>query len=1227
MDDNSSFYFKINAAEIITLNAFEKNIQSRLAKRFETDFRKILIQQFLWINTDYQECVLQNDTFLDEAIESGKIIVEWKMTPNNPFLRGYLPPIPQAKFIPRTRDTMEILKDWLKPLKDETAQEMTELLTSYVQGTRQWLLKNALDFLLAPSSANEQVLWLQGNAGVGKSVMAALTADEVYKRNLLGAVFFSKYDNGDSNNARNLIVTIAFGLCTWSYYFAEFLLKLYHNDLNISSKPIGQLFNELIHKPLISLFESKPSHKPAIIIVDGLDECGQPGQRTEILKAFCEFFETLPAAVKVFVTSRPEPDINNLFKTLPTIKLTTTSEQNKEDVFMYAEHFLQCNSARPDAVQFGPKILVEMSGGVFFWLAVACKSLDLDLTGSITLNMIKKPSPKKIYHIDQKYSSFLNRIFDNKFQSKLFNVFATVVCLFEPINIEAIANIIGEPMSEVKNIIRALDAILLQDSKTKAIRIFHKSFKDYLVDPTHGNFASNLHSHHKWLAKKTVAHLTKYLHFNMCNLPIDKFCSEINDFSSRVCNEIPQAAVYTASYFQQHFLESGQNLLDENIDSEISDLFLNKAHYWIELMSLIGKTDQIVHSVITLQKYFAGSSLSPNVLLILRDIKHAIQRYFIPIQASALQIYSTVIIMAPTETEFYKRYFSVLPEPIPVPAIVPQQLYWTPCLMTLEGHVNSVNAVAISTDEQFVVSGSSDKTVKIWDAQTSALQNTLEGHTSEVHAVVFSTDGQHVVSGSSDKTVKIWNAQTGTLHRTLEGHSDWVKAVAISADGQFVVSGSEDMTVKIWNTLTGSLQETFTGHNGVVSTVAVSENGQFVVSGSWDLTVKIWDSQTGTLQRTLEGHSSWVNAVALSANGHFIVSGSHDKTVKIWDTQTGALQKTFEGHINSVNAVAISANGQFVVSGSSDNTVKIWCVQTGAMQRTLDAHSYMVTAVAISANGQFVLSASADQTVKVWDVEIAEEPEGQSCYAVAVNTNGYKNLVSATPVSTNEQFVVSGSNDKTVKVWNAKTGIVQKILEGHSDYVHAIAISTDEQFIVSGSEDSTVKIWDVQTGALQRTLKGHSYAVTAVAISTDGQFVVSGSEDKTVKIWDAHAGTLQNTLEGGSDLVYAVAISTHKQFVASQSYDMIVKIWDAQTGVLLKDSVADGQFPPINSQYDFGLDTMVSGKYITVKNNWLHGVDFKFLFWLPPESRKRLEIHGKLVVCVDEEHPLFMRLN
>jgi WD40 repeat protein len=165
------------------------------------------------------------------------------------------------------------------------------------------------------------------------------------------------------------------------------------------------------------------------------------------------------------------------------------------------------------------------------------------------------------------------------------------------------------------------------------------------------------------------------------------------------------------------------------------------------------------------------------------------------------------------------------------------------------------------------------------------------------------------VSGSGDKTVRLWDAVTGTLLQTLKGHSSEVTSVAFSPDSKRVVSGSVDRTVRIWDTVTGVLLQTLEGHWNIVISVAFSPDSKRVVFGSTDDTVQLWDTVTGTPLQTLKGHSN-ITLVAFSPDGTRVVSGSRDKTLQLWDAVTGSLLQTLEGHLNASIPVAFSPDGK-----------------------------------------------------------------------------------------------------------------------------------------------------------------------------------------------------------------------------------------------------------------------------------------------------------------------------
>ena len=285
---------------------------------------------------------------------------------------------------------------------------------------------------------------------------------------------------------------------------------------------------------------------------------------------------------------------------------------------------------------------------------------------------------------------------------------------------------------------------------------------------------------------------------------------------------------------------------------------------------------------------------------------------------------------------------------------------------TLTGHSNSAYSAVFSPDGKTIVSGSSDNTIKLWDAVSGNLKQTLTGHSDFVVSIAFSPDGKTFASGSVDNTIKLWDASSGALKQTLSGHSNWVRSVAFSPDGKTVASGSNDKTIKLWDAASGALKQTLSGHSDWVYSIAFSPDGKTIASSSLDKTVKLWDAVSGTLKQTLTGHSDSVDWVAFSPDSKMIASASVDKTVKLWDASNGALKQTLSGHDGVVSAVTFSPDGKTIASAGYDKTIKLWDAASGALKQTLSGHSDSVLFVAFSPDGKAIASASADKTIKLW---------------------------------------------------------------------------------------------------------------------------------------------------------------------------------------------------------------------------------------------------------------------
>ena len=243
----------------------------------------------------------------------------------------------------------------------------------------------------------------------------------------------------------------------------------------------------------------------------------------------------------------------------------------------------------------------------------------------------------------------------------------------------------------------------------------------------------------------------------------------------------------------------------------------------------------------------------------------------------------------------------------------------------IQGHKQIVTSLALSANGKLLVSGSRDKTIKIWDARSGKEILTLTGHIGYVNSVAITPDSKTIITGSQDTTIKLWDIQTGKEIRTLRGHTSLVDSVALSPDGRAIASCSWDTTIRVWDLGSGQLRWEFIGHSARVLSFAISPDGRILVSGSLDTRIKVWDLQTGKAIRTLEGHWGWVKSLVISRDGKTLISASY-KEMRVWNLETGELIQVLNGHINLINAIALSRDEQVLVSGGEDGNIHVWSV-------------------------------------------------------------------------------------------------------------------------------------------------------------------------------------------------------------------------------------------------------------------------------------------------------------
>jgi WD40 repeat protein len=520
-------------------------------------------------------------------------------------------------------------------------------------------------------------------------------------------------------------------------------------------------------------------------------------------------------------------------------------------------------------------------------------------------------------------------------------------------------------------------------------------------------------------------------------------------------------------------------------------------------------------------------------------------------------------------------------------------------LWTFTGHSLWVNAVCYRPDGQVIASASRDGTVKLWDINTGMLLRTLEGHAGEMLALQFSADNRTLAASSSSGFIVIWDSESGDA-RTLTGHSGAARALAFSPDGRYFASASNvDSTIRIWDAYAGEQAHSFNAPG--VASLGYSPDGRHIVSGSMDNAIRVWETETGMEILTLAGRSSWVRALAFSPDGRRIAMGSTDRTIHIWEAGSGREIMTLAGHSATVRSVAYSPDSGRIVSGAADSTVRVWDAASGRELQTLRGHGSVVRAVACDPSGQFIVSGSSDRTIKVWDAETGEE---------LWTFTGHRGEVNALAFSPDGSTIASGSSDRTIKLWDVGGG-APRTLQGHASAVVSVSYSNNGVRLVSGSIDGTIKLWDLESGAELKTLPGYSTHIkSGLSYDANGLSFAASMDNHDVVIFDGASAEQRRVLRGHTEAIYDLAYSPNGLRLVSASLDGTVRIWDTTTGREIVQSIGfnDGEWISITPDGYYTSSTL-GDRYFNIRSfGVVYGLElYRSAFYNPRLLRSRLQ--------------------
>ena len=503
----------------------------------------------------------------------------------------------------------------------------------YHSGNRQGCLRGTrVDICLQleqwlKDEQDQQVFWLNGLAGTGKSTIAQTFAEISFADGNLGASFFCSRDVEDRRNLHTIFPTLALQLAYQYPQFQKELLKFLRSNREVGQKSLFSQMEKLIVGPL------KATKIHTLIIIDALDECNDDDPESAILFVLSKHVNQIPF-VKFFITGRPEIQIRSGFR-LPALqsitRVFTLHEVERSLVDNDIKLFFRTqlpnllgNRSDCDLTQDWPSsseidILCEKAAGFFIYASTVIKFVtSRKHNPTKQLNQITL-LPESTSHegrsgIDILYTQVLGQAVDDvdpvdeEFHSSFGAVVGAVMLVYNPLSAKALSDLLG--VADISTTLRSLHSLLLIPTRKDApIQIFHKSFPDFLMDPrrcTDQRFFVDPPVHHTEILLSCLRLMKEKLKKNVCRLDDYAILSEVEDLSDQRRDHIGDALEYACCFWTKHLLgtpsdSSGVGKVQEAIEMFSTTCVLS----WIEVLSLVGRLGVGVYALNDIQQWFA----------------------------------------------------------------------------------------------------------------------------------------------------------------------------------------------------------------------------------------------------------------------------------------------------------------------------------------------------------------------------------------------------------------------------------------------------------------------------------------------------------------------------------------------------------------------------------------------------------------------------------------------
>ncbi|KAI9781390.1 MAG: U3 small nucleolar RNA-associated protein 13 [Geoglossum umbratile] len=521
-------------------------------------------------------------------------------------------------------------------------------------------------------------------------------------------------------------------------------------------------------------------------------------------------------------------------------------------------------------------------------------------------------------------------------------------------------------------------------------------------------------------------------------------------------------------------------------------------------------------------------------------------------------------------------------------------------------------------------SGGEDGQIRVWDLHKRTCIAVLDSHVSIVRSLAFSSNENALISGSRDKTIILWDVRSWKVRKVipvLEG----VEHAGFALGGSLVFTGGESGVLRLWQTDSGgeiTQEQQSLGEGESIVDILYHDSLQYLISVHADQSLILHSleplsefSGSGTLPplpqlRRISGtHDEVIDLAYLAPSRSLLALATNSECIRIISLKStdesaasspeisayfGADVALLKGHEDIIICLDVDWSGHWLATGAKDNTARLWRIDPENSSyicfATLTGHAESLGAISLphttpppgstahtkplDCPPQFVLTGSQDRTVKRW--EVANAIKAKKAPRATYTRKAHDKDINAIDVNHNSTLFASASQDRTVKIWSVEEGEVQGVLRGHRRGVWSVrfaprdtpTISGDggpatagRGLVLTGSGDKTVKIWSLSDYSCLRTLEGHTNSVLKVVwMNLSGGDVkekrvvqvASAGGDGLVKVWDVGTGEVQCTLDNHEDRVWALTVHPETNTLISGGGDSVITFWEDTTAQTLE---------------------------------------------------------------------------